>query len=573
MSHLRHGRPHRIRGWGLIKAPGARLAQRRYMRLIHHTLTVFDAADEDADLVIFEEILVGTQVSLAKRRREIVVRFPSDKFSVVLRTDKEFDVWSAAFTDGARVADDFYKLVTTRQLGAGAFSIVYFGFDRDNGDHVAVKVVDKTSCSRAELDYAETEARMMAYVQHPSIIKCRDIFDAPEAMHVVMEYMSGSTLEQRMLSMQPHERAFSETTAATIMSHILDALAYLEMERICHRDVKPDNILLSTLPNDAPWATSARLSDFGLAAFIDTDLDLIDIVGTPNYMAPEVVSRDEFDNERLGYGTPVDTWASGILMFWMLSGGSLPFDGESSDVILKAVRAAKLNLSAPPWTSISADAKSLIRSLLHPHPNTRLRSTAARTHPWLLRAHNVLPQASYARMYADKGKRRGMMSWRARFRGIVRAVMAVNLFMELVDEEVIAERKAVRSERLRRLAKSKKTNVGQKMQRAPERAPIGADGLGYNVGLIPSFTPKRRAKAGNSPSGMNRERGGGKVKTTRISEESGSSGSRTPSGEKKRSIERTSLGGKNSRKTSGSWSIMFKGRGIDGMSRESRDSN
>lgn len=552
------------------------------MRLIHYTLTVFDAADEDTDLVILEEILVGAQVSLSKRRREIVARFPADKFSVVLRTDREFDAWSVAFTDAARVADSFYKIVRTRELGAGAFSTVYFGFDRDDGDHVAIKVVNKASCTRAELDYAETEARMMAYVQHPSVIQCRDIFDAPDAMHVIMEYMSGSTLEQRMLSMPPHARAFSEITAATIMSHILDALAYLERERVCHRDVKPDNILLSTLTNDALWSTSARLSDFGLAAFIDTDLDLTDIVGTPNYVAPEVVSRDELDNERLGYGTPVDTWASGILMFWMLTGGRLPFDGPDSASIFKAIRRAEVNLSAAQWISVSSDAKSLLRSLLHAHPNTRLRSSAARTHPWLLRAHHVLPQARYAWTYADKEKRRRAMSWRARFRGVVRAVMAVNLFVELVDEEVIAEQKSVRSERLKRHAKAKKESLEQKMQKAPERAPVGADGLGYNVGLIPSFAPKRRAKAGNSPPTRSRESmgghvvGEGKVKATRISHESGSSGSRGsrgPSGDRKRSMERTSLVTKSPGKLGGSWGIKLRGKSVDMVSRDSRDSS
>lgn len=547
------------------------------MRLIHYTLTVFDGPNEETDLVLYEEILVGADVSAVKRRREILVRFPTDRFMVQLRTDKEYDAWNRAFRDASRVAESFYKLVQTRELGTGAFSTVYFGFDRDDGDHVAIKVVDKTRCSRAELTYAETEARMMAYVRHPSIVQCRDIFDAPNAMHVVMEYMSGSTLEQRMLAMPPSHRAFSEPVAATIMSHVLSVLAYLESERVCHRDIKPDNILLSTLQNDSLWPTSARISDFGLAAFIESDLDLTDIVGTPNYVAPEVISRDEADNEWLGYGTPVDVWAAGILMFWMLSGGQLPFDGPDSAAIFKAIRAAQLDLNVAPWPLISTEAKSLLRALLHPSPRTRLRSNAALVHPWLLRAHDVLPVVQHSQLFSDKGKRRSALTAKGRLRSAVKAVMAYNVFLATVDENVIAARRSVRGERLQVHRISKKASLEEKMQRAPERAPAGADGLGYNVGLIPSFAPKRRAKAGISPNGLQRESSVSssigatgtdptRARSMRISRESGSSGgSRTASGERTGSLERTSVGSKGSKSSSkpNSWGLKLRGRSLD----------
>ena len=530
------------------------------MRLIHYTLTVFDAADEDTDLVLFEEMLVGTDVTCVKRRREIIVKFPTDRFIVQLRTEKEFNAWSSAFRDAARLANSFYKLVPTRELGSGAFSTVYFGFDRDDGHHVAVKVVDKTRCSRAELTYAETEARMMAYVRHPSIILCRDIFDAPEAMHVVMEYMSGATLEQRMLAMPPGCRCFPEKTAATIMSHVLDALAYLESEGVCHRDVKPENILLSTLTNDSLWPTTARLSDFGLAAFVETDFDLTDIVGTPNYVAPEVVTRDSIDNERIGYGPGVDVWAAGILMYWMLSGGMLPFDGDDSAATFKAIRAGKLNLSKEPWESISSDAKSLLRGLLQARPASRLRASAARTHQWLCKSHVVLPVTQASAHFADRGNRRAGMTVRTRWGSAIRAVMGMNQFLRLVDVQIAAEQRALRIGRIRERARiGKKISLEEKMARAPERAPVGADGLGYNVGLIPSLVPKRRAKAGVS-GGMRRDGGvvGEDVRRMRTSRESASSGSRGGSAERG-SIERSSVGSKGSSKNS-TWGLFLRGR-------------
>lgn len=550
------------------------------MRLIHHTLTVFDAADEEGDLLILEEVLVGAQVTLVKRRREIIVKLPSDRLIVQLRTDREFDAWSVAFRDAARVSTNFYTIVASRQLGVGAFSTVYFGFDREDGHHVAIKVVDKTQCSRAELVCAETEARMMAFVRHPHIVYCRDIFDAPDAMHVVMEYMSGSTLEQRMLAPTNHSKSFSEDVAATVMAHIMSALAYLEREGICHRDVKPDNILLSTVRNNSTWATSARLSDFGLAAFVDADSELTDVVGTPHYVAPEVVSRDS-NAEWMGYGPPVDVWAAGVIMFWMLTGGRLPFDGDDPPAIFKAVRAGHLNLDTAEWRGVSADAKALLRSLLQVNPRTRLRASAAIMHPWLQRAQDESAEcAATAARLANKEVRAGCMSQRGRFISVARAVMAVQMLLRVggsaksLGGQLNPSRPVVpgRVRGLRQVVK--KAGLEGRMMRAPERAPLGADGLGYNVGLIPSFTPKRRAKAGLT--GVNRTsrdlprvRGeestnGSLVRVSRESggsKESGSSGSRSPSKERGASMDRRSIGSSGGGSLSkGSWGLILRGR-------------
>lgn len=496
MTHLRHGRPHRIRGWGLIRARNARLPQRRYMRLIHYTLTVFDCADENASLVILEEILVGAQISIINRRREIIIKLPNDRMTVQLRTEKEFDAWSRAFSDAARIATDYYKIVSTRELGSGAFSTVFFGFDREDGHHVAIKIVDKSRCSRAELTYAETEARMMAYVRHNSIIQCRDIFDAPNVMHVIMEYMSDSTLEHRMLV---NPMRFTEDVAAIIMSHLLSALAYLESEGICHRDVKPDNILLSHSPDELLWPTTARLSDFGLSAFVESETELIDVVGTPHYVAPEVVTRDESD-EFVGYGPSVDVWAAGILMYWMLTGGQYPFDGEDPPAIFRSIRAAKLDLDVEAISSASDSAKSLIRGMLNPSPWTRLRASGAVVHPWLNVRHAASSVARLARHVNNGPNQQKKLSVRGKFRAAVMAIFAMRALRENINEEVRnCRRRNVKSVGPCIELRPTKSALEAKMTRAPERPPIGADALGYNIGLFPSFTPKRRAKAGIPP--------------------------------------------------------------------------
>ncbi|KAI0566827.1 Serine/threonine protein kinase [Gracilaria domingensis] len=292
----------------------------------------------------------------------------------------------------------------------------------------------------------------------------------------------------------PNKRPLLESVAATIMSRLLDALAYLESENVCHRDVKPDNILLTSHPNENLWATTARLSDFGLAAFVDSDTELTDIVGTPNYLAPEVITRHPHDNGRIGYGPPVDVWAAGVIMFWLLTGGQLPFDAPDAATVLKNIRICNLQLAADPWNRVSDDAKSLLCSLLHPCPRSRIRASAARVHPWLRHSQYELPIT----MRALKYRRMGRLTARDRWRVAILAVLGVNSFGALVDDERIAEQEDARRMHLERIAERRRESQrrSETTGRAPERAPAGADALGYNVGLIPSFAPKRRARAG-----------------------------------------------------------------------------
>lgn len=123
-SHLRHGRSHRICLWGPVRSRAGRRAQRRYLGLIHYALTVFDAADKDPDLFIHEKMLVGGLFSFAKRRRKMVVGFPTEKFSVVLRAGRKCDAWSIALTEIVRVVNIFYKIVRMRELGSYDFFAV-----------------------------------------------------------------------------------------------------------------------------------------------------------------------------------------------------------------------------------------------------------------------------------------------------------------------------------------------------------------------------------------------------------------------------------------------------------------
>lgn len=153
-----------------------------------------------------------------------------------------------------------------------------------------------------------------------------------------------------------------------------------------HRDIKPENILLGSAAADWPW--TARVGDFGFAATLfsgrtragDTGGLLREVLGTPQFLAPDFFRRHSLSGERLGYGTAVDLWSAGVVLVWMLT-GELPFQGAFLVDIVKAVRTGAVLPAG--LDAVSPAARSLVRGLLQVNPERRLTALAALHHPYL----------------------------------------------------------------------------------------------------------------------------------------------------------------------------------------------
>jgi calcium/calmodulin-dependent protein kinase I len=511
---FRHGKPPRIRGWASVRTRGHVRSQSRYLRLVTHTLTLHDAPEDDAPPLTTLS-LTGAAVGSAKRRKEVTLAFQSGERLVLrIRKEDQFAQWLAATRCAARVVADYYRIVPGKVLGIGAFSRVYFGFDLESGDHVAIKVVDKTCCCRAELEHASCEARVLSFATHDHVVRCFDIFDTKDALHVVMAHMAGGTLEQKLKALggatpcvdatlttpaaaavpAPDVPLLPDAAVAAVMRNVLSALAHMHDNGIVHRDLKPDNVLVSGDTDPLLWASSAVVSDFGLAAYISADDQLTEVVGTSNYLAPEVLRRDD-QNSRVGYGPQVDVWAAGILFYWMLAGGALPFDADDPVAIFRAIRSVPddtrhLDLSAPVWARHPPDAIALLHALLNPVPTRRLSAVGALTHPYLRpptapeqppQQQPFLPASHSAVSVADPS-----FTAAVRFRAAAMAVIAISRLADklrlkgrtrTVTFGLPASMRAGRNARPRILPM--------------EQAPAGVDGIGYNLGLLP--LPRRKA--------------------------------------------------------------------------------
>jgi eukaryotic-like serine/threonine-protein kinase len=189
------------------------------------------------------------------------------------------------------------------ELGRGAQSTVYLGFDAQLQREVAIKTLHFTHPDPAQNSLLLEEARAVGKMRHPNIVP---IFEAGEEggdLYLVFEYVPGQNLAEFL----GQSGALSVVKAVTILRPILDAIIQAHERGIIHRDLKPSNILLDE--NGTP-----RVMDFGIAARVDGPSDNKDeYSGTPAYMAPEYIERRE-SSERS------DVFATGLILFEMLAG-------------------------------------------------------------------------------------------------------------------------------------------------------------------------------------------------------------------------------------------------------------
>jgi len=300
---------------------------------------------------------------------------------------ESYDAWLVALTRAARppgagVGDvgDYYRL--SHEIGGGVQATVYQGYDLRTASAVAVKVVGRVTGDAAEEAALAKEAATVAALAHPNIVATLDVFETPDAVYFVQEYLGGSELFDYIAA----NDTFTEAAAAGVMRDILSGLAALHDAGIAHRDVKLENLLAV---NVAPPLV-VKIADFGLCATVDGDCPdacLTDLVGTSFYLAPEILAGEP-------YGRPVDLWAAGVTLYLCLS-GRFPYGGEPAEYY-EQVLDRPVYFPTEDWELISADAQSLVEGLLAKDPSRRLTATEALSHPWLTRGVSGLSASPHS---------------------------------------------------------------------------------------------------------------------------------------------------------------------------------
>ncbi|XP_073683585.1 serine/threonine-protein kinase PAK 6 [Garra rufa] len=250
------------------------------------------------------------------------------------------------------------------KIGEGSTGVVCIAREKHSGRVVAVKMMDLRRQQRRELLF--NEVVIMRDYQHRNVVEMFKSALVEEELWVIMEYLQGGALTNIV-----SETRLSEEQIATVCEAVLQALAYLHSQGVIHRDIKSDSILLSL-------DGRIKLSDFGFCAQISKDIPKRkSLVGTPYWMAPEVISKSP-------YGTEVDVWSLGIMVVEMVD-GEPPYFSETPVAAMKRLR----DEPAPTVRNVhqvSPVLKDFLDRMLTRDPLERASATDLLEHPFLLQA-------------------------------------------------------------------------------------------------------------------------------------------------------------------------------------------
>ncbi|KAG8467101.1 hypothetical protein KFE25_000417 [Diacronema lutheri] len=318
-------------------------------------------------------------------------------------------LWNDAI-DMCRSADHFranFQLIG--QIGEGAFAAVQIAYDRVARRNVALKVFEASQSGKALAEVA-----IWRRCKHENIIAVHDVISTPSHLYVSLELAPGGEL---LTKIDEVER-FDEARARETFRQLAAAIEYLhESAGVAHRDLKPENLLCTSQEHGQIGVV--KLSDFGLAARIKDEqgrpnigptraaperakgapslrgmvskLRLTQLVGTPDYMAPEQVrilnqrnaagSAEAADTE--SYDESVDCWALGCIAYELLNGAP-PFVDPDDAVLNELILTMPIFMDGGEvWSNVSDAAKDLIARLLERNPEKRLTAKQILAHPWL----------------------------------------------------------------------------------------------------------------------------------------------------------------------------------------------
>lgn len=270
-------------------------------------------------------------------------------------------------------------VLTEEILGKGAFSVVISGTRKCDLQKVAIKTINrsKLASSRIGEDIIKKEVAILQKYTHPNILKLYDFIESTEYLYIVMEYIEGGDLFDRL----QRRKSYSECIARDLCWQILQALKYLHDRNIVHRDLKPDNLVLTSRSDDI----SVKLIDFGFATELTEGGELTTFCGTPNYLAPEMLSPQP------RYGKQVDMWSFGVILFILL-GGYPPFYKSDNKGLNEKIKCCEYRFHKGYWERVSTMGKDLIQKLLVLNPAERLTADQALACPWFQAPYEQLGQ-------------------------------------------------------------------------------------------------------------------------------------------------------------------------------------
>ncbi|KAM3709661.1 hypothetical protein ACB098_02G190600 [Castanea mollissima] len=255
-----------------------------------------------------------------------------------------------------------------KDIGSGNFGVAKLVRDICSGELYAVKYIERGP----KIDeHVQREIVNHRSLKHPNIIRFKEVCLTPTHLAIVMEYAAGGELFEKICN----AGRFTEDEARYFFQQLISGVSYCHSMQICHRDLKLENTLL-----DGSSAPRLKICDFGYSKSSVLHSQPKSTVGTPAYIAPEVLSKKQYD------GKIADVWSCGVTLYVMLV-GAYPFeDPEDPKNFRKTLqRILSVHYSIPDYVRIPLECRHLLSRIFVANPEKRISIPEIKNHPWFLK--------------------------------------------------------------------------------------------------------------------------------------------------------------------------------------------
>ncbi|CAD8208767.1 unnamed protein product [Paramecium pentaurelia] len=268
--------------------------------------------------------------------------------------------------------DDHYKI--DELIGKGSFSSVYKIFRINDKKVFAMKYVSSKQTNKKEnMQLVENEIGILKSFNNESILKIYEVYRVEEYHYgIIVEYLDGIALSTLIEQFKKNQNILKESDIKIILQNLLMALAVIHQEQVIHRDIKPQNIMISQQHYNC-----VKIIDFGLS--IKNQLQY-NRCGTPGYMAPEIVNMRK--DQQKAWTSLCDIFSLGVVFFKLLSKGISCFQGQTSDQVLANNKNCQIDWSIVQQHNYSKNCISLLKAMLAKDPEERITAYQALQHPF-----------------------------------------------------------------------------------------------------------------------------------------------------------------------------------------------
>ena len=260
--------------------------------------------------------------------------------------------------------DILCDFIIKEKLGEGAFGSVRLGINKQTGEKVAIKILEKNKLKSEDKCRIEREINILKKLRHPNIVYLYSIIETDKQILIITEYIQGQELFHYILL----KKKLTEEEACYYFTQIVSGVEYLQKLKIAHRDIKSENIIIDQRTK------MIKIIDFGLSnTYGDKDEKILSTsCGSPLYAAPEMLKGEIYK------GNTVDIWSIGVVLYFMLC-GYLPFQDTDNTKLYKKIIQGQITIPM----HVSIQARELLYKLMEINPRKRINVAQIKRHSWI----------------------------------------------------------------------------------------------------------------------------------------------------------------------------------------------